>query len=81
MSSWSLNPRRSKRSLTRRPFALRALAACEPSWKKCLLNTMYELPSRADIGRVVVDREVVEDRVNPTLVPLHELEEPQERSA
>jgi len=49
--------------------------------EEVLLNTMYELPSRADIGRVVVDREVVEDRVNPTLVPLHELEEPQERSA
>jgi ATP-dependent Clp protease ATP-binding subunit ClpX len=49
--------------------------------EEVLLDTMYELPSRSDIGRVVVDRAVVEDRVNPTLVPLHELDEPQERSA
>ncbi len=49
--------------------------------EEVLLNTMYELPSRSDIGRVVVDRSVVEQQVNPTLVPLHELDEPQERSA
>ena len=49
--------------------------------EEILLNTMYELPSRSDIGRVVVDRSVVEDRINPTLVPLHELDEPQERTA
>ena len=49
--------------------------------EEVLLNTMYELPSRADIGRVVVDRAAVEDQVNPTLVPLVELDEPQERSA
>ncbi len=50
--------------------------------EEVLLNTMYELPSRTDIGRVVIDREVVMERVNPTLVSLHELDEgPQERSA
>ena len=50
--------------------------------EEVLLNTMYDLPSRSDIGRVVIDREVVLDRVNPTLVPLHELApEPEERSA
>ena len=49
--------------------------------EEVLLNTMYELPSRSDIGRVVVDEKVVLDRVHPTLVPLHDLDEPQERSA
>ncbi|MFQ5966896.1 MAG: ATP-dependent Clp protease ATP-binding subunit ClpX [Acidimicrobiia bacterium] len=49
--------------------------------EEVLLNTMYDLPSRSDIGRVVIDRQVVLDRVNPPLVPVHELEEPEERSA
>ena len=31
---------------------------------------MYDLPSRNDVGKCVVDRAVVLDRVNPTLVPL-----------
>ena len=31
---------------------------------------MYDLPSRTDVGKCVVDRAVVLDRVNPTLVPL-----------
>jgi ATP-dependent Clp protease ATP-binding subunit ClpX len=29
---------------------------------------MYDIPSRTDIGKCVVDRSVVLDRVNPTLV-------------
>jgi valyl-tRNA synthetase len=33
-----------------------------------LLNTMYELPSREDIGECVITAEVVQERVNPTLV-------------
>ena len=49
--------------------------------EEVLLDTMFELPSRADIGRVVVDRQAVEDRTNPTMVPLHEIDEPEERSA
>jgi ATP-dependent Clp protease ATP-binding subunit ClpX len=51
--------------------------------EEVLLDTMYELPSRADIARVVIDEKVVRDRVNPTLVPVQELTsgEPQERSA
>ncbi len=50
--------------------------------EEVLLNTMYELPSRSDIGRVVIDEQVVADQVNPTLIPLHELDAPpQERSA
>ena len=50
--------------------------------EEVLLNTMFELPSRTDIGRVVIDEHVVAHQVNPTLVPLHELgDEAQERSA
>jgi ATP-dependent Clp protease ATP-binding subunit ClpX len=37
--------------------------------EEVLLDVMYDLPSRSDIGRCVVDRSVVLDRVNPTLVP------------
>ena len=39
-----------------------------------LLNTMFELPSRADIGRVVIDEEVVRERIDPTLIPLPEMD-------
>ncbi len=38
--------------------------------EEILLNTMYDLPSRSDVGRVVVDAKVVRDKANPTLVPL-----------
>jgi ATP-dependent Clp protease ATP-binding subunit ClpX len=37
--------------------------------EEVLLNLMYELPSRSDVGRCVIDRAVVLERVNPTLVP------------
>ena len=37
--------------------------------EEVLLNVMYEVPSRADVGKVVVTKEVVLDNVNPTLVP------------
>ena len=38
--------------------------------EEVLLDVMYDLPSRTDVGRCVVDRAVVLDRVHPTLVPL-----------
>jgi len=38
--------------------------------EEVLLDVMYDLPSRSDIGRCVVDRSVVLDHVNPTLVPV-----------
>jgi hypothetical protein len=31
-----------------------------------LLEVMYDLPSRDDIGKCLIDRSVVLDRVNPT---------------
>jgi ATP-dependent Clp protease ATP-binding subunit ClpX len=41
--------------------------------EEVLLNTMYELPSRTDIAQVVIDGDVVREKVNPTLVPIQEL--------
>jgi ATP-dependent Clp protease ATP-binding subunit ClpX len=40
--------------------------------EEVLLNTMYELPSRADVNKCVIDEEVVRTKVNPTLVPVKE---------
>ena len=37
--------------------------------EEVLLGIMYELPGRDDVEKVIVDREVVLDKVNPTLVP------------
>jgi ATP-dependent Clp protease ATP-binding subunit ClpX len=51
--------------------------------EEVLLNTMYELPSRSDVAQVRLDADVVRERVNPTLVPIHDLgkDTPTERSA
>jgi len=37
--------------------------------EEVLLGVMYDLPSREDIGKVIVDAAVVLEQVNPTLVP------------
>ncbi|MGK2948056.1 MAG: ATP-dependent Clp protease ATP-binding subunit ClpX [Acidimicrobiales bacterium] len=37
--------------------------------EEVLLNVMYDLPSRDDVGKCVIDRQVVLEKVNPTLVP------------
>ena len=49
--------------------------------EEVLLNTMYDLPSRDDVQQVLIDRDVVEKKVNPTLVPAVDVDEPTERSA
>ncbi len=49
--------------------------------EEVLLNTMYDLPSRTDVERVVIDRDVVAEKVNPTLVPAREEVGPAEKSA
>jgi ATP-dependent Clp protease ATP-binding subunit ClpX len=52
--------------------------------EEVLLDTMYELPSRTDVARVVIDGDVVRERVNPTLVPMQDIASadlPEERSA
>jgi ATP-dependent Clp protease ATP-binding subunit ClpX len=41
--------------------------------EEILLNTMYDMPSRSDVGRVVVDAEAVRNKTNPTLIPLPEV--------
>jgi ATP-dependent Clp protease ATP-binding subunit ClpX len=38
--------------------------------EEILLNTMYDMPSRSDVGRVVVDAEAVRNKTNPTVIPL-----------
>ena len=37
--------------------------------EEVLLDTMYDLPGRTDIGKVLIDEETVVDKVNPTLIP------------
>ena len=49
--------------------------------EEVLLDVMYELPSREDVTKCLVDRDVVLTGVNPTLVPLKEKRERRERSA
>jgi ATP-dependent Clp protease ATP-binding subunit ClpX len=51
--------------------------------EEVLLNTMYELPSRQDVTKCVIDEEVVRTKVNPTLVPVKETpkRQRQERTA
>jgi hypothetical protein len=40
--------------------------------EEVLLEVMYDLPSRTDISKCVVDRAVVLDKVHPTLVPVQQ---------
>jgi len=53
--------------------------------EEVLLNVMYELPSRKDVTKCVIDGSVVLEKVNPTLVPRSEKDkaakQPKERSA
>ena len=52
--------------------------------EEVLLDTMYELPSRTDIAQVLIDEDVVREKVNPTLIPVQDLvagDMPEERSA
>jgi ATP-dependent Clp protease ATP-binding subunit ClpX len=37
--------------------------------EEVLLNVMYDLPSEENVGKCIITREVVLDKVNPTLVP------------
>ncbi|MBT2388462.1 ATP-dependent Clp protease ATP-binding subunit ClpX [Streptomyces sp. ISL-1] len=64
-----------EQALLRRTGARAARAVLE----EVLLNVMYEVPSRDDVARVVVDRDTVLDNVNPTLVPREQPGEAGER--
>ena len=37
--------------------------------EEVLLPVMYDIPSRTDVGKVVIDADVVHARANPTIVP------------
>ena len=41
--------------------------------EEVLLDTMYGLPSREDVAQVVVDGDVVRERLDPALVPVQDL--------
>jgi ATP-dependent Clp protease ATP-binding subunit ClpX len=49
--------------------------------EEVLLDVMYDLPGRDDVGRCVLDASVVLDRVNPTLVPRSEIRQRPRRAA
>lgn len=52
--------------------------------EEVLQQVMFEVPSRDDVGRVVITREVVLENVNPTLIPRDTEQEkrtPREKSA
>jgi ATP-dependent Clp protease ATP-binding subunit ClpX len=50
--------------------------------EEVLLNVMYDLPSQKDVGKCIITRDVVLEKVNPTLVPrAKEHPERKERSA
>ena len=42
--------------------------------EEVLLGVMYDLPSETDVGRCVITRETVVDKVHPTLVPRRQTE-------
>ena len=47
--------------------------------EEVLLSVMYEVPSRKDVARCVITREVVLEHVNPTLVPREAVSSKRER--
>ena len=49
--------------------------------EEVLLNVMYDLPSRDDVGQCLIDAEVVAEKVNPTLVPKRDEDEERPRRA
>ena len=49
--------------------------------EEVLLNTMYELPGRTDVGKVVIDGATVHQTTLPTLVPRKSSSTRQRRAA
>ena len=49
--------------------------------EEVLLDVMYDLPGREDVGKCVIDANVVLERVNPTLVPRSETRQRPRRAA
>lgn len=49
--------------------------------EEVLQSVMYDVPSREDVATVVITRDVVLERVNPTIVPRKPARAPREKSA
>ncbi len=49
--------------------------------EEVLLDIMFDVPGREDVGRCVIDADVVLERVNPTLVPRSETDADEQRAA
>ena len=49
--------------------------------EEVLQQVMFDVPSRDDVARVVVNREVVLENVNPTIVPRETKRTPREKTA
>ena len=51
--------------------------------EEVLQQVMFDVPSRDDVARVVINREVVQENVNPTIVPREVADKnaPREKSA
>ena len=46
-----------------------ARVVCAPSWKPCLLDSMYELPGATDVDKVLINKDVVERQSEADLRP------------
>ncbi len=65
MTRWSPSP-------SRRTCEVPGARGLRAILEEVLLNVMYDLPSRTDVEKVVIDRDTVLEKVNPTLVPRSE---------
>jgi ATP-dependent Clp protease ATP-binding subunit ClpX len=72
-SNWSSPTTPSRPSPTRPAAKGTGARGLRAILEEVLLDTMYELPSRQDVARVVIDGEVVRERVNPTLIPMQDI--------
>jgi ATP-dependent Clp protease ATP-binding subunit ClpX len=61
MRRWTLSRRKRWRAKPGR-------AACAPSLKAALLDTMYDLPSMEDVEKVVIDESVIGGQSKPLLL-------------
>jgi len=49
--------------------------------EEVLLGVMYDLPSRDDVAKCIIDQAVVLEKVNPTLVPRRQRSDDARREA
>jgi ATP-dependent Clp protease ATP-binding subunit ClpX len=46
-----------------------------------MLDVMFEVPSRNDVAKCVITKEVVQDKITPTLMPIEKASKKKEESA